>query len=190
MTGTHHGFVALFKACVPDVFGVHCIIHQEVLCAKLDKGDRLKAVMDKVVQIVNFIRACPLHHCQFVELVDQIETEYGNLNMHIEVRWLRRGKLLDHFLALLPEIKQFLIQESQVYPELDENWILDVAFLVDITDHLNMLNESLQGKNHLLPTLIANVRKFMLHMLLMSTQLSSCDYTHFPHLKKNARQTL
>ncbi|CAM2095672.1 unnamed protein product [Caretta caretta] len=104
--------------------------------------------------------------------------------MHIEVRWLRRGKLLDHFLALLPEIKQFLIQESQVYPELDENWILDVAFLVDITDHLNMLNESLQGKNHLLPTLIANVRKFMLHMLLMSTQLSSCDYTHFPHLKK------
>ncbi|CAM2096980.1 unnamed protein product [Caretta caretta] len=142
--------------------------------------------MDKVVQIVNFICARPLHSHQFVELVAQIETEYGDLIMHTEVCWLSHGKVLDSFLALLPEIKQFLAQKSQVFPELeDENWIWDVAFFVDITGHLNALKESLQGKNHLLPTLTASVRKFMLHQQLLSTQLPSV-----PTFEKNVRQTL
>lgn len=74
--------MALLKACVPEIFGMHYIIHKEVLCAKPDKGDRLKAVKDKMVQIVNFICTNPLHNHQFVELVDQIETECRDLIMH------------------------------------------------------------------------------------------------------------
>lgn len=97
MTGTHNGSVALLQACVPNVFGVNSIIHQEVFCAKLDKGDRLKAVMDKMIQIVNFIHARPLHHYQFVVLMDQIETEYRDLHR------LSRGKVLDCFLAELKD---------------------------------------------------------------------------------------
>lgn len=37
--GTHPGFVALLKACVPAVVGVHCVIHEDVLCAKLAEGE-------------------------------------------------------------------------------------------------------------------------------------------------------
>lgn len=159
MPGTHHGFVALLKACVPAALGVHCVIHEDVLCAKLAEGET-KLPADSAVQTVPFRRARPLRQRPGGELVDQSETEDGDRVMPTEVRRLCPGKVLGQFLALLPEIQQFLAQKSQMYPKLeDENWILDVTFLIAITSHLNALNESLQGENHLLPAPIASVRK-------------------------------
>lgn len=113
-----------------------------MLYAKLNKGDTLKAVMDKVIQIINLVHACSLHHHQFVELMEQIETEYEDLVMHTEVQWLPCGEVLDLFLALLPEIKGFLAQKFQMHAKSEnKNGIL--AFI--ITGHLKVLNETLQG---------------------------------------------
>ena len=42
----------------------------------------------------------------------------------------------------------------------DKDWILTLAFLVDICDHLNVLNLSLQGKNNLFPDAIFIEEKY------------------------------
>ena len=49
---------------------IHCLIHQEALCAKTTK---LKSVMDTVVKTVNMILSNKLNHSQFRELL--LETE-------------------------------------------------------------------------------------------------------------------
>ena len=44
----------------------------------------------------------------------------------------------------------------------DRDWQLDLAFLVDITQHLNTLNTRLQGRDQLITVLLENVRGFQM----------------------------
>ena len=58
------------------------------------------------------------------------------------------------FYRLVPDIKEFLKQHKIIdqFPKLsDDNWLIQLAFVVDITFHLNNLNLHLQGKDTLLP---------------------------------------
>ena len=42
----------------------------------------------------------------------------------------------------------FMVSKNKFVPELDdENWLTDLAFLVDLITHLNELNMHLQGEN-------------------------------------------
>ena len=53
--------------------------------------------------------------------------------------------MLDRFFKLLKEINQFLLLKNIDMPQLrDPVWIENLAFLVDITAHLNDLNLKLQ----------------------------------------------
>lgn len=61
-----------------------------------------------VVCLVNFIVSRALNHRQFRQFIEDYDTEYGDLLMHSEVRWLSCGKVLEWFLNLLPEICTFL----------------------------------------------------------------------------------
>jgi hypothetical protein len=65
-------------------FSLHCILHQEALCAQSFK---MIDVMDTVVKTVNFIRACALNHREFVALLEEIESEHGQIIYHTNVRW-------------------------------------------------------------------------------------------------------
>jgi len=51
-------------------------------------------VVDAVTKIVNFIRAKGLNHRQFVALLEENETEPGDISYHCAVRWLSLGKVL------------------------------------------------------------------------------------------------
>jgi len=42
----------------------------------------------------------------------------------------------------------------------DNNWLFDVEFLVNVTNHLHHLNIKLQGKNKLFPNLINHISAF------------------------------
>ena len=111
----------------------------------------------------------------------EIDAEYGDVLLHSNVRWLSRGRVLNRFVALLEEIRYFLINRGKQFDELNDNdWLLDLAFMADLSTHLSRLNLTLQGEQHLLPDLVQSVVAFrgMLHLLLQ--QIKSNDYTHFP----------
>jgi len=55
------------------------------------------SVMKTVIKIVNYIRAKELNHRQFKSLLEEINSNYKDVLLHISVRWLRRGKVLERF---------------------------------------------------------------------------------------------
>ena len=65
----------------------------------------------------------------------------------------------------------------------DPEWTRDLAFLVDITEHLNVLNVTMQGRNKLVPEYYDSVRAFQSKLALWKTQLSKANAAHFPCLK-------
>ena len=128
---------------------VHCILHQEALCGK---SLQMRKVMDIVVKTVNFIRSRGLTHRQFKSFLADMDSEYGELLYHIEIRWLSRGNVLKRFFALRNEIASFLEMKNKTVPLLaDATFQCNLAFLTDITHHLNeLLNLKLQGKKQII----------------------------------------
>ncbi|KAK5874193.1 hypothetical protein PBY51_019164 [Eleginops maclovinus] len=109
MRGKEKGLVGLMKKRdeMPNFTSFHCIIHQEALVSKL-RNHAFQNVMQVVVHVVNYIVSRPLNHRQFRQLIEDYETEYSDLVLHNAVRWLSRGRVLERFLSLLPEISTFL----------------------------------------------------------------------------------
>jgi hypothetical protein len=96
----------------------------------------------------------------FVRGVNE-DFEYGEIIYHTNVRWLRQGSVLKQFFDLLNEIKLFMEKKGRNIEELnDEGWITDLAFLVDVTGHLNNLNKELQGKDKLITDMYNNIMAF------------------------------
>ncbi|KAK0144404.1 General transcription factor II-I repeat domain-containing protein 2A [Merluccius polli] len=88
-----------------DLVVCHCIIHQESLCAHSLK---LTNVMKTVVSTINVIKSRGLNNCQFKELLSELESEYGDLVYHCEVRWLSRENMLARFYTLREEVRRFM----------------------------------------------------------------------------------
>ena len=95
--GQEKGVVSLLERRMKDFWishkikKLHCIIHQEALCAKSLK---LKEVMDAVVRTVNLILSRGLNHCQFQQFLLETQAKIGDLTFFCNVRWLSRGKML------------------------------------------------------------------------------------------------
>ncbi|XP_077968766.1 general transcription factor II-I repeat domain-containing protein 2A-like [Styela clava] len=94
MTGKNRGVSALLQKHISDLgidndsVKIHCLIHQEALCAK---ALSLKGVMDTVVKAVNIVLSQGLNHRQFRQLLSDAENEYGDLLYFCDVRWLSRA---------------------------------------------------------------------------------------------------
>ena len=88
MVGQEKGVVSLLERCMKDlgishkIKKLHCIIHQEALCAKSFK---LKEVMDLVVKIVNLILTFGLNHRQFQQFSQETQAEFGELTYFCNV---------------------------------------------------------------------------------------------------------
>lgn len=65
--------------------------------------------------------------------------------------------MLKRFL-LRTEVKGFMENSRLDVPELDEKWIMYLAFLVDIRQELNTLNLQLQGPGQLISTAYESVK--------------------------------
>lgn len=187
MVGVHSGCVAMLKKKFPSLIAIHCIIHQENLCSKFSNG-RLTEVMQTVVSIVNLIRSKSLNHRQFKLMLEEIDTEYADLILHTDIRWLSRGKVLERFISLLQPICDFL--DSKGIKNYDEclcsvEWIRDLSFLCDITSKLNDLNLLLQGKNKTVTEMFAAVNAFSSKLDLYISQISHSELKHFKNLQES-----
>lgn len=186
MTGKKNGLVALVQRKleeegVEDAIALHCIIHQQALCSKILRFDK---VMSDVVKMINLIRSKALKHRQFRDFLEEIESEYEDVLYFTEVRWLSRGKVLKRFFDLRAEVKAFMEKDGVPVPVLsDPKWLMDLAFLVDITHELNVLNKKLQGQGQLVSVAYDNVRAFATKLVLWKAQLSHKNLCHFPACK-------
>ena len=80
-------------------------------------------------------------------------------------------------------------EKNKNYPELsDLEWIMDLAFLVDMLCHLSRLSLSLLGKLKLLPDLAQSVSAFANKLKLFKEHIERGDLTHFPILPKASGQ--
>ena len=98
MTGEKMGFVALLQKPIGNeqqLYRLHCIIHQDQLCAKLL---RFKDIMAVVIKTVNFIISRGLNHRQFQDFLRETEAEFGVLTYFSNVRWLSRGKCCSEYM--------------------------------------------------------------------------------------------
>ncbi|KAJ8038488.1 General transcription factor II-I repeat domain-containing protein 2A [Holothuria leucospilota] len=121
---------------------------------------------------------------QFKMLLNDLDSEYGDLVYHCEVRWLSRGNMLMRFYQLRDEAKQFMKMKGKPVAELsDSKWLCDLAFMVDITKYLSELNVKLQGPTQLLSSLLSNVRSFEAKLKLCKAQFDRGNTVHFPTLQ-------
>ena len=62
-------------------------------------------------------------------------------------------------------------------------WMENLAFMVDVTEHLNTLNKQLQGCNEIVTQFYDNIVAFKLKLSILKTKLPNDDAAHFPCLK-------
>uniref|UniRef100_A0A3B3UV06 DUF4371 domain-containing protein n=1 Tax=Poecilia latipinna TaxID=48699 RepID=A0A3B3UV06_9TELE len=173
MTGERKGMASLVCAKVKE--------SGEALCVKtVQLGD----VMNTVIT-VNIIRAKGLYHREFQAFLSDVDADYGDILYHSDVRWLSHGSVLQRFYSLRSEIDRFLKEKDRALHELsDPLWLADLAFLVDLTHHVNTLNKNLQGKEQLLPQLYAHMKASCVKLRLFETQLRGFNPAHFPALSE------
>ncbi|XP_021110008.1 general transcription factor II-I repeat domain-containing protein 2B isoform X4 [Heterocephalus glaber] len=187
MVDANNGLVTKLKSKVAtcckgsDLKSVCCIIHPESLCAQRLQMDH---VMDVVVSSVNWICSRGLNHSEFTTLLYELDSQYGSLLYHTGIKWLSRGLVLKRFFESLEEIDNFLSSRGKPVPQLSSgDWIRDLAFLVDMTTHLNTLNVSLQGHSQIVTQMYDLIRAFVAKLCLWETHLARNNLAHFPTLK-------
>ena len=119
-------------------------------------------------------------------LLNEVDSQYSGLIMYNNVRWLSRGQVLNRFVELLEEIKCFLGEKGQEYPELtDINWLNDSHFFADFALHYNNLNAKLQGSGNVAPSMFGHIKAFEKKLVVFSRDLEENKLNYFPSLKKH-----
>ncbi|PNF32840.1 hypothetical protein B7P43_G03470 [Cryptotermes secundus] len=120
-----------------------------------------------------------------------MDSAYGDLLLHtkVRVRWLSRGKCLVRFFELRHEIATFLREEVTNSAELqndleDVEFLRNLAFLTDITQHLNVLNLQLQGKKQTICQMDGFVDSFRKELHLFKCALGKNNLLHFSCCRK------
>ncbi|XP_060118462.1 general transcription factor II-I repeat domain-containing protein 2-like [Heteronotia binoei] len=161
-------------------FNFHYILHQETLFSKTLEMDN---VMSVVIKTVNFIRARGLNLRQFNSLLEESMIRRG-VPYDSEVRWLSGDAVLKHFYELRIEIQVFMDMKGKAVPELQDNeWLQDLAFMVDITEHLNCLNAKMQSRSNIVTEFYDGICAFEMKLQLWEMQLQENNLAHFPTLK-------
>ncbi|XP_070593080.1 general transcription factor II-I repeat domain-containing protein 2A-like isoform X2 [Erythrolamprus reginae] len=188
MTERENGLVALVQKKLEEegveeeAIALHCIIHQEELCSKCMKFDH---VMSFVVKCIDEIKSRGLKHRRLCGFLEEMESEYGDALYFTEVRWLIRGHTLKRFFDLRADVKAFMEKDGVAVPLLsDPKWLMDLAFFVDITHELNVLNKKLQRQGQLVSAAYDNMRAFHTKLMLWKSQLSQANLCHFPACKE------
>lgn len=148
MVGCIKGLVSFIKKQNENVIITHCFLHREALMSKT-LGEKLKEVLDQVVQMVNFVKTRPVKSRIFEQICINMDSQHRRLLLHTDVRWLSRGKVLTRVHELRQELLTFFESMEQSYfcnLLRSEFWVAKLRYLANIFQHLNILNTSMQGK--------------------------------------------
>ena len=161
MVGSSNWFIAFRKQnnSYPTFVHYHCFNHQQALCGKVINK---KEMMNISTKIVCSVCARSLQRRLFRAHLEEAEVEHIDLLLLTDVRWLSRGRFLERFRELFPEIKELLKQfKDAEYAQLeDEQLLLHLAFLTDLTALINEQNLELQRKEKNVVDMISSVNPF------------------------------
>lgn len=187
MTGTRIGLQARVKKMNPSIIWHHCCIHREALAAK-NMPEKLKMVLDDIVQVVNFIKARPLNSRIFGKICEEMGSVHKQLLLHAEVRWLSRGKVVSRVFELRDEIRMFFVKNSaggankHAHHFNDFEWLTLVAYLADIFSALNELNLGLQGRDNNIFEVEDKIETMLKKLDLWTNRTIQKNYNNFPTL--------
>ncbi|CAM2111611.1 unnamed protein product [Caretta caretta] len=81
------------------------------------------------------------------------------------------------------EIDSFMKMKNKEVPQLaDSTFICNLAFLTDVTDHLNALNLKLQGRKQVITQMYDSVKSFKVKLTMWGKQLTAGNLIHFSTL--------
>ena len=113
MVGCHNGLIAKVGELKRDVVGVHCIIHQDNLSAKVMDMEHVTSV---VVKTVTCICSRGLNYREFQEFLGHLESQRGDVVYFTDVRWLSRASTLYRFWLLKDEVNMFINLKAKEVP--------------------------------------------------------------------------
>ena len=93
VTGRLSGFTTQVKDVTSECESMHSVIRREML-ANLKMSPEVNNVLQDMIKITNWIKVQALNWCLFVQLCEEMDTEHTHLLLHIEVRWLSKGRSL------------------------------------------------------------------------------------------------
>ena len=140
------GFGTLLKADAPHITVTHCLLHRHALATKTFTP-KLTEVLKIVVEYVNYVRNNAMKHRIIKERCNEMSSEFEVLLYYSYVWWLSREKMLNRVFTLRVELAMLLREHQYRHADCFENseFILVLAYMVDIFDALNNLNQQMQG---------------------------------------------
>ncbi|KAM3856858.1 protein FAM98A isoform 3-T6 [Vipera latastei] len=134
--------------------------------------------------MVNYIVAHALNFQPFQARLEEVHAQYNCLLMYNNVRWLSRGRVLERFVACLDEIRLFMNEKGQEYPQLtDMAWLTNLMLFTDFTLHFNVLNKQLQGVGKTAERMFCDIKTFERKLHVFKRDLESGQLKYFPNLK-------
>lgn len=181
MLGCNSGFQTRVKQLVPEVKGVHCMIHRQALACKT-LPESLSTILTQVIRIVNYIKGGDLNSRLFKELCEDMEADHKVLLYHTNVRWLSKGNVTARTFKLREEIKIFCEENDKTEFATwlkDEVWLLNLAYLVDIFGQLNRLNCQMQGRNTNIVKFTDALKAFICKLQLWKRKVTQGNFSMF-----------
>lgn len=190
MAGRHAGLQALVREKAPHASWTHCMLHRQAL-ASGSMNEELGNLLKDVVRVVNYIKNSPLKGRLFAQLCKDFGAEHTALLYYCESRWLSRGKVLQRVYELRNEIATFLCENKNKDGDLftDDYFIKKLAYMVDIFEKLNQLNQSMQGPHVNIFTQSDKICAFMKKIELWKRNVENHSFDMFPNLQEFLKHT-
>ncbi|XP_029656088.1 zinc finger BED domain-containing protein 5-like [Octopus sinensis] len=183
MSGRINGLVSLVESKNNKIISSHCFLHREVLVVKTLPMN-LKSVLDDIIRMINDIKSRPKKSRIFTTICDEMGSNFTNLLLHTEIRWLSRGKASTRVFEVKDEMYEFFkLEGHSEFVEKIQNpiWSLKLAYLSDILQILNEVNASMQGRSETILSSTDKLNSLKMKISFWRKRVLDGDYSMFPN---------